>query len=148
MGFFYFLPDISTKVNYVKEYIKDYFIILYFDFISSSLYLDNKKVFYNYLEAVKLAFLSGYITHVGERCFYVPFRTNSETYKIPLIFTEKQDISKAIDENGKDLSPFLGPYKNFFGIQLTPRDIGCKEVLLVFEDDSHKRFTENETIIF
>ncbi len=146
MGIFYYIP--SLNISHIKEYVKDYFIILYFDIISSQFYLHNKALLQYYTEVLKMMYLSGKITHVNESCFYVPFKTHSGTYKIPLIFTNDSNIVKAVNENGRDLSCFLGPSKNFFGITLKPKDIGCKKVVLTLEDGSDKTFSEDETIIF
>lgn len=146
MGFFHYFPslNISRKIDYVK----DYFIIMYFDLISSDFYKNNRSIIIKYLEDIKLQFSAGYITALNEGCFYVPIKCSNMVYKIPILFTNENNIITAVDEKGRDLSAFLGPSKNFFGIKLTPRDIGCKEVVISLEDDSIKRFSENETIIF
>lgn len=147
MGFNHYFPyfNLSRKI----EYIKDYFIIMYFDLISSTFYKTNKSFITSYLDNIKLNLSTGYITSLNEACFYVPVKGNNITYKVPIIFTNENNILNAVDEKGRDLSPFLGPSKNFFGIKLTPKDIGCKEVIITIEkDESVKRFTENETILF
>lgn len=146
MGIFYYFP--SFNISYIKDYIKDYFIIMYFDLISSQFYLHNKELFRYYLGLITLMYSSGKITYVNERCFYVPFKTHSGTYKIPLIFTNDSNILKAVNEDGRDLSCFLGPSKNFFGIKLKPRDIGCKKVTITLQDNTDKSFNEDETIVF
>jgi hypothetical protein len=121
---------------------------MYFDLISSDFYKNNKSIITRYYDDIKLQFSTGYITALNERCFSVPVKGNNIVYKIPILFTNENNIVTAVDEKGRDLSPFLGPSKNFFGIKLTPRDIGCKEVVISLENDSVKRFSENETIIF
>ena len=146
MGFFYYFT--SFNISHKIDYIKDYFIIMYFDLISSDFYKNNKSIITRYYDDIKLQFSTGYITALNESCFYVPVKGNNIVYKIPILFTNENNIVTAVDEKGRDLSPFLGPSKNFFGIKLTPRDIGCKEVVISLEDNSVKRFSENETIIF
>ena len=80
MGFFYYFT--SFNISHKIDYIKDYFIIMYFDLISSDFYKNNKSIITRYYDDIKLQFSTGYITALNERCFSVPVKGNNIVYKI------------------------------------------------------------------
>ena len=99
MGFFYYFT--SFNISHKIDYIKDYFIIMYFDLISSDFYKNNKSIITRYFDDIKLQFSTGYITALNESCFYVPVKGNNIVYKIPILFTNENNYSSfRLEKNG------------------------------------------------
>ena len=56
------------------------------------------------------------------------------------------NVVKITDDKANDLSEWSGPGKNFYGIKLTPSDIGCKKVIVTYDNGEEKVFDEHNDI--
>uniref|UniRef100_A0A6C0DKR6 Uncharacterized protein n=1 Tax=viral metagenome TaxID=1070528 RepID=A0A6C0DKR6_9ZZZZ len=126
--------------------IKEYFILLYFDLISSEYYNNGKTVLWSYYQSLYLWSSVGN-TVLGSNTIYVPFKLKDKMYKFPLILRPFNNVIKITDDKGNDLSEWAGPYNNFYGIQLTPKDLGCNKVIITYNNgEEDKLIEENEFI--
>ncbi len=125
--------------------LKEYFILLYFELISSQYYNEGKALLWRYSEAISLWYNLGNAV-LGRTNIYVPFKLKNNLYKFPLILSPSSDVKKITDDKGNDLSEWAGPFKNFYGIKLTPKDLGCKKIIIAYNDGEVKTFEEDENI--
>jgi hypothetical protein len=83
---------------------------------------------------------------LGSNTIYVPFKIKDKMYKFPLIIRVNNNIVKITDDKGNDLSEWSGPGKNFYGIKLRPSDLGCKKVIVSYDNGEKKVFEEHNDI--
>ena len=129
--------DYNRPIGSIKEYL----ILLYFELISTEYYKNGKSLLWSYWHSLFLWCNAGSIIS-GPKCIYVPFYNEDKIYKIPLILRTNDNIIKITDDKGNDLREWAGPYKNFYSIKLTPEDIGCKKVIVSYDNGEEKVFDE------
>lgn len=128
--------------NRIRGSIKEYLILLYLELISSEYYKNGK----NFLSGLYLWWYSSQLCY-NKKFFYIPFSTTKNIYKIPIIFRPNNKVIKIKDDKGNSLDEYAGPGKNFYGIHLTPKDLGCKSIIITYNTGEDKIFLEDEVII-
>lgn len=94
--------------------------------------------------------------HSDRERIYVAFWYNNKKYNLMLkrrrgvpedytIFSMDEQLTTPINVT-KSVEKYLGPYNNFFGIPVTPKDFGFK-VLEFRTDDTAVIFNENDPIV-
>jgi hypothetical protein len=131
------LLDYNRPIGSIKEYL----ILLYFELISTEYYNNGKSLLFSYYQSLHIWYNSGNMV-LGSYTSYVPFKIKDKMYKFPLILRTNNNVVKITDDKGKDLSEWTGPYKNFYGIKLTPKDLGCKKVIVTYDNGEEKVFDE------
>lgn len=127
--------------NRITGSIKEYLILLYFEMISSEYYKNGKSFF----SGLYLWWYSAQLCY-NQKFFYIPFSTTKNMYKIPIIFKQNNNVVKITDEKGNCLNEYAGPGKNFYGMNLTPKDLGCKNIIISYNNGEEKLITEDEVI--
>lgn len=135
------IPIPVFEVNRPLASIKEYLILLYFEMISSE-YYKNGKSFLSHLYSWSYSAQLCY----NQKFFYIPFSTTKNMYKIPIIFKQNNNVVKITDEKGNCLNEYAGPGKNFYGMNLTPKDLGCKNIIITYNNGEEKLITEDEVI--
>lgn len=135
------IPIPVFEVNRPLASIKEYLILLYFEMISSE-YYKNGKSFLSHLYSWSYSAQLCY----NQKFFYIPFSTTKNMYKIPIIFKQNNNVVKITDEKGNCLNEYAGPGKNFYGMNLTPKDLGCKNIIISYDNGEEKLITEDEVI--
>ena len=135
------IPIPIFQVNRPLASIKEYLILLYFEMISSE-YYKNGKSFLSHLYSWSYSAQLCY----NQKFFYIPFSTTKNMYKIPIIFKQNNNVVKITDEKGNCLNEYAGPGKNFYGMNLTPKDLGCKNIIISYNNGEEKLITEDEVI--
>jgi hypothetical protein len=125
--------------------IKEYLILLYLELISSDYYKNGKSLILSYYQSLYLWCNVGNMV-LGSNTIYVPFKIKDKMYKFPLIIRVNNNIVKITDDKGNDLSEWSGPGKNFYGIKLRPSDLGCKKVIVSYDNGEKKVFEEHNDI--
>ena len=135
------IPIPVFEVNRPLASIKEYLILLYFEMISSEYYKNGKSFLshlYSWWYSAQLCY--------NQKFFYIPFSTTKNMYKIPIIFKQNNNVVKITDEKGNCLNEYAGPGKNFYGMNLTPKDLGCKNIIITYNNGEEKLITEDEVI--
>ena len=125
--------------------IKEYLILLYLELISSDYYKNGKSFLWSYYQSLYLWYNLGNMI-LGSNTIYVPFKIKDKMYKFPLILRVNNNVTKITDDKGNDLSEWSGPGKNFYGIKLTPSDLGYKKVIVTYDNGDEKVFDEHNDI--
>ena len=128
-----------------RDSIKEYFILLYLDLISSEYYNNGKSLLMSYYNTLYLWYKLGNIV-LDNRCDYIPFKIRDKLYKFPVIYKPFNNVVKITDSKGNDLSEYAGPSMDFFGIKLTPEDIDCESVIISYNNGEDKIVEKCEVI--
>ena len=138
MGF----PVPIFKVNRPLGSIKEYLILLYLDLISSEYYKNGKSL----LSGLYLRWYSAQLCY-NKKFFYIPFSTNEKIYKIPYIIRAYNNVAKITDEKGNSLDDYAGPGKNFYGMKLRPKDLGCKKIIISYDNGEEDKLIDEYEFI-
>lgn len=122
--------------------IKEYLILLYFDLISSQYYKDGKS----YLTGLYLWWYSAQLCY-NKKFFYIPFFTAKTMYKIPFIFRPYNNVVSITDEKGNSLDEYAGPGKDFYGMKLRPKDLGCKNIIISYNNGKEDKLINEDEVI-
>jgi hypothetical protein len=127
------IPDLGS--------IKESLILLYLDLISSDYYKNGN----DFLSMLYLKWYSAGLFY-NKKFFYIPFFTKNKMYKIPIILRPYNNVVKITDDKGDSLELYAGPGKDFFGIRLTPKDLGCKMIIISYDNGEEKIISGDEII--
>jgi len=128
--------------NRIIGSIKEYLILLYLDLISSEYYKNGKT----FLSGLYLWWYSGQLCY-NKKFFYIPFCTTKNNYKIPIIFRPNNNVATITDEKGNSLDEYAGPGKNFYGIQLRPKDLDCKNIIITYNNGEEDKLIDEHQYI-
>jgi hypothetical protein len=142
MGFPVPVFDCSRPLGSIKEYL----ILLYLDLISSEYYNNGKTLLWRYYQSLYLWYNLGNVV-LGSNTIYVPFKIKDKMYKIPIILKPYNNVVKITDEKGNDLSEYTGPSNDFYGIKLTPKDLGCKKVIITYDNGEEDKLIDEYEFI-
>ena len=142
MGF----PVPVFELNRPLGSIKEHLILLYLDLISSEYYKNGKSLLWSYYNSLYLWWNIGNMV-LGSNTVYVPFKLKDKIYKFPLILGPYNNVVKITDEKGRDLSEYAGPANDFYGIQLRPSDLGCKKIIISYDNGEEDKLIDEYEFI-
>lgn len=121
-----------------------YTLSLYaFDFVSAT--CSSIICFYTY---IRNKYIQTTLEPFGKHTFKLSFYHQNIKYDflLPIKRGPKPDI-QIIDERGRDMSSFLGPNKDGYGLGYTPNMLKCRMLKLYIDGLFMKTIQEDETII-